>query len=504
MASPTTWGFTSPLFPTGNPFLNGLISGTKWGGSAGGGAVLTYSFPQSGSWWSTEPGIGYGPIGGAGEPWNDSFRGLTFGEQGIIEGALRAWSRVADIAFFEVPDSETTAGDMRFGFTDDGTAHAYFPAQSAIAGDVWFGRGLDGLGPRGGYAFATVLHEIGHALGLKHPHDARNGFEALPVEWDSIEFSIMSYRSHVGASVNGGYRNEPWGFAQSPMIYDIATLQHMYGANFATRSGNTVYAWNPFTGEAFVDGAGRGAPGANRVFETVWDGGGIDTYDFSNYATNLSVDLGPGSWSLVSGAQLADLGDGRIARGNVFNAFQYQGDPRSLIENAVGGIGNDRLAGNSGSNALWGKGGADSLIGLGGRDALAGGAGNDALFGGSGRDVLVGGPGRDLLKGDSGADIFDFNALRDSVVGRSRDVVTFFHKERDRIDLKGIDADTDGTRGNQAFKWVDKNDLDARFTGVDGQLRLARGILQGDVDGDRRADFEIRIAGGLTAGDVIL
>ena len=49
MASPTTWGFTSPLFPTGNPFLNGLVAGTKWGGSAGEGAVLTYSFPQAGS-----------------------------------------------------------------------------------------------------------------------------------------------------------------------------------------------------------------------------------------------------------------------------------------------------------------------------------------------------------------------------------------------------------------------------------------------------------------------
>jgi serralysin len=163
------------------------------------------------------------------------------------------------------------------------------------------------------------------------------------------------------------------------MIYDIAALQHLYGANFRTNKGNTVYAWSAATGEAFINGIGQGAPGGNRVFETIWDGGGIDTYDFSNYSTNLSISLGPGSWSHVSSVQRANLGDDHFARGNVFNAFRYKGDARSLIENAKGGDGNDLITGNIGRNRLIGNEGDDVLNGHLGSDILSGGAGKDAF-----------------------------------------------------------------------------------------------------------------------------
>jgi serralysin len=259
---------------------------------------------------------------------------LTFGEQAVIETALRAWSKVVNTSFREVVDNAAVVGDMRFAYTTDATAHAFFPAASTIAGDTWFGCDLDDLGIRGSYAFATVLNEIGHAIGLKHPHHLSGSFNTLPVEWDSTEFSIMSYRSYVGASAGTGYRNEFWWHAQGPMIYDINALQHLHGANFSTNKGNTVYILRTATGEAFINNIGQGAPGDNRVFETTWDGGGTDSYDFSNSSTNLSINLGPGSWSEISNAQQSNLGDGFFARGNVFNAFQYKGDARSLIENA--------------------------------------------------------------------------------------------------------------------------------------------------------------------------
>lgn len=146
----------------------------------------------------------------------------------------------------------------------------------------------------------------------------------------------------------------------------------------------------------------------------------------------------------------------------------------------------------------------DRIFALGGNDTVKGLAGNDLIDGGTGNDTLTGGLGRDTLKGGTGADMFDFNVVADSPDGTGRDTIQgFSHAQGDRIDLAGIDASTKAA-GNQAFKWVQAADLDAAFTGLAGQLRFAGGILMGDTDGDRQADFEIRITGGVQAGDLIL
>src|SRR3546814_1081480 len=72
------------------------------------------------------------------------------------------------------------------------------------------------------------------------------------------------------------------------MMDDIRALQHMYGADFTTNNGNTVYSWYPLNGQTLVDGAVAISPGGNRIFATIWDGGGVDTYDLSAYSTNLN------------------------------------------------------------------------------------------------------------------------------------------------------------------------------------------------------------------------
>ncbi len=125
------------------------------------------------------------------------------------------------------------------------------------------------------------------------------------------------------------------------MMYDIAAIQYMYGANFNHNSGNTVYTFSPTTGEMFVNGVGQGTPEDNHIFRTIWDGNGIDTYNLSNYTTDLEIDLAPGGWSNFHSGQLAHLSIANdiYARGNVFNALQFEGDSRSLIENAIGGSG---------------------------------------------------------------------------------------------------------------------------------------------------------------------
>ncbi len=177
------------------------------------------------------------------------------------------------------------------------------------------------------------------------------------------------------------------------MMLDIAALQQMYGANYNFRDTDTVYRWSPTTGAVYVDGVLNGVLGdgltdhekANKILQTIWDGGGIDTYDLSSYSTDLKVNLAPGEYSTFSEGQRMYLGrdvhdENWYARGNVYNALLFNSDPRSLIENAKGGSGNDILIGNLAANQLWGGEG---------KDTFTGGAGNDVLDGGVGSDIAI-------------------------------------------------------------------------------------------------------------------
>jgi len=354
---------------TGDQNIDALLSGYRWMGS------ITYSFPDSRSDYES----GYTEASATG------FSSVSFNQMQaarfILEGtsAYTGGPRMGLTAFEQftnasISDAGSNGADIRIAKSSSAnpTAYAYYPVGDYRAGDIWFGTQYDYGDPQlGSYAYATMVHELGHALGLKHGHQTGGVSNvSMTADRDSLEFSVMTYRSYIGQTPNG-YTNETYGFPQTFMMYDIAALQHMYGANFNTNSGNTTYRWDPTTGQAFINGVGQGAPGANRVFLTVWDGGGIDTYDFSNYTTNLQIDLTPGGWSLMSAVQQANLGGGNYARGNVFNALQYQGDARSLIESAVGGAGDDNIRGNAANNTL------------------VGGIGNDYLNGADGIDVAV-------------------------------------------------------------------------------------------------------------------
>src|SRR5262245_18704122 len=142
-------------------------------------------------------------------------------------------------------------------------------------------------------------------------------------------------------------------------------LQFLYGANFNTNNTNTTYTFSATTGQMFINGVGQTPPTGNIIYRTIWDGGGIDTYDLSNYATNLNIDLNPGAFSNF-GMQVANnrpLVNGPVfAPGNVANALLYIGDVRSLIENAIGGAGNDTFTGNRVNNVIDGRGGTNTFV----------------------------------------------------------------------------------------------------------------------------------------------
>jgi len=342
--------------PTGDPYIDGVLTGVKWGVNS-----LTFSFPSDSTF--------YGSNYGSGEPTN-GFLAFTATQQTAVRTILQMDSAVANVTFTEVTETSTNHGDLRYAESNSpSTAWAYYPSTSETGGDSWYNNSSHWYDnpAKGNYAWLTMLHESGHAMGLKHPQDVKGSFGAMPLDHDSLEYTVMSYRSYVGAGL-GGYTNGAYSYPQTLMMYDIAALQTLYGANYTTNGGNTVYTWNSSTGQESVNGVGQGAPGGNKIFMTLWDGGGHDSYDFSNYTTNLKVDLQPGHWTTVSTIQLANLDSTHNAAGNIANALLYNNNAASLIEDAIGGSGNDSIIGNTADNALTGGRGDDLLDGSIGSD----------------------------------------------------------------------------------------------------------------------------------------
>ena len=373
---------------TGNPNIDGILVGSQWSSKE-----ITFSFPTAGSQYT-----GY-------ERWGEpsSFSALTSEQQAAVRAALKQYAGVAQLTFKEVTDAPATA-TLRFGNSSKPwTALAYYPnSNDDRAGDVWFGtRNGNAYGHpvTGSYGWETFMHEIGHALGLKHGQEGTQVNPAvLPYQHDSLEWSVMTYRSYVGADLNG-YTNARDSYPQSLMRNDIAAIQSLYGANYDTESGDTIYSFDEKTGVFFINGASQGPLAGARIFRTIWDGGGNDTYDFHNFSKGMTIDLRPGEGSVLDWSLLANLNQfesGHLASANVYNAYLFQGDRRSLIENAIGGAGADLIIGNEAANRLVGNGGDDTLFGNDGNDTLLGGDGNDDLTGGAGDDVVDGGVGTNV------------------------------------------------------------------------------------------------------------
>jgi serralysin len=402
-SSDSTGGFgniteTVTVSATGDNNIDGLLFGSQWAASA-----ISFSFTDSISDYES----GYYRLSAH----EAGFREFNAAQKATVRawlgsGGASSFADVSGLRFIELEDDRDRDATLRIAMSGDPpTAYAYLPGPWVEAGDAWFGKTYYNQPVIGTYAHRSIGHELGHALGLKHGHELDGVRDiAMDADRNSMEFSIMTYASYVGHPGSGGYTNEAGGYSQSLMMYDIAAIQHMYGANFDYNSDDTTYTFSTSTGEMFINGVGQGTPYTNRIFRTIWDGDGIDTYDFSNYTTNLSIDLTPGGWSnldTTGNFQRAYLGRGHYARGHVFNALQYKEDHRSLIENAYGGSGDDIIQGNTANNKLLGNDGNDTLYGDLGHDLLDGGAGADKLYGGVGNDRLYGGPGDDEYFVDS-------------------------------------------------------------------------------------------------------
>ncbi|EKN5151097.1 M10 family metallopeptidase C-terminal domain-containing protein [Yersinia enterocolitica] len=166
----------------------------------------------------------------------------------------------------------------------------------------------------------VIVHELLHAVGLKHTHNTVQLTQ---------QYSVMSYLSEQYSDANYGEYH-----VSTPQLYDIDALQYLYGANMNTRIGNDIYTYS-----------------SNTPILCIWDAGGIDTFDFSDQTQDLVINLAAGSFSNV----------GRLT-GNISIAYG------TTIENAVGGRGDDKIIGNDADNILTGGYGADQLWGKNGRN----------------------------------------------------------------------------------------------------------------------------------------
>lgn len=322
--------------------VDALLGALAWARPAGSAALeITYSFPGPSSVWSSGQGQ-YG-AGGSAEP--QTFSPLGEELRASVRAALQAWSDVADIRFVETTDDAAGSGVLRFAYTAPAVAeqsHSYGPAAGDKAGDVWLNARADWstLGP-GSYAASTLLHEIGHALGLKHPFE---GAVTLPPDQESYANTLMSYTAWAGTP-GSWVSHEP----STPMPYDVLAIQALYGANRAHRTGDDVYTWTE--GQA--------------CFETLWDAGGVDAIEWRSESQGALIDLNAGHFSEL-GAPLRYGLDGSpdswASARTVAIAFG------TVIENATGDGGDDTLIGNAGANVLTGRGGNDHLDGGAGID----------------------------------------------------------------------------------------------------------------------------------------
>ncbi|NKJ83913.1 M10 family metallopeptidase [Rhizobium leguminosarum] len=463
---------------TGDQKVDGLFSGTAWDGT------ITYAFPTFSTSYSYagEKDWGFSAISSQQQSFALFFMEQSYGNTANDGFSVEGFTN----ANFQAASAETAS--VRFAQSwMPPTAWAYYPDTPEAGGDVWFGTSYAGTEDDlrfpefGNYAGHTLAHELGHALGLKHAHegDASNT-TVVPSAYDSLEYTIMTYHTYVGDDLSG-IKYEHDGAPQTFMMLDIAALQEMYGADYTTNSGNTVYKWNPNQGITYVNGVAAITPDANRIFATIWDGGGIDTYDLSAYSTALTIDLRAGGYSVFSQGQLADLAGGPnngYARGNIFNALLYNDNVASLIENVQAGSGDDTIVGNEANNMLWGN------------------AGNDSLSGGTGVDTLIGGTGNDTYFVDNAADVVTENAREGTDTVRATASYTL-----------GANVENLTFIGTGAFSGVG-NGLDNTITGGAATDTLLGGAGNDTLDGGAGADTLLGGAGDDTyivdnAGDSV-
>jgi Ca2+-binding RTX toxin-like protein len=330
-----------------------ILSGYTWNGLyvPGRPTFLTFSFDAA----SSDALLGVLP-----GPFLDSFQGFTAAEQTLARQALAAWADVSGLTFLEVPAGQ---GDIRFGVYDfrlgpedieDNLAFAFTPYVLNFPTGAWEEEfGGDVFVDLGQATFDILVHEIGHALGMKHPFE---GEIVLDPSIDDLAHTVMTYNPAGGPATGLG-------------SLDVQAIQFLYGP--ATADGLQAQSWS-------------------------WDA-----------AVQTLTQAGSESGDTLAGVATID----RItsAAGNDYVMT------RGGADRIDGGEGNDTLAGGSGTDTIDGGSGNDTIDGDNDGDLITGGAGDDGLWGMDGADTLEGGEGEDYISGGFGANRLTGGAGNDTL-----------------------------------------------------------------------------------------
>ena len=383
LVSTDTWS----VLPDSNPYINGLMTGSKWGTldpDSSTKVVLDYYFFED----ETLPDGAFGYK-------------FTQEETDAAINAMTAYSNVANISFTQnLNFDEANISWASLNSTDSGDGilgYAYTPESGDLSGittvnweNYFNDQGvIQGSIDPGSYYYLTFTHELGHALGLKHPHDLNYPYDVFPGVRNSADggdnglnagpWTVMTYNNKTSNNGVSPSTDSYSGFLTGLGAFDIAAVQYLYGANLGTNTGNDIYTMSDQNG-----------------FSCIWDNGGVDTISAFGMTSSVTIDLRNATLINETG------GGGYVSQtGNAFKGYTiaYNSTGSCIIENATGGSAADILKGNSVANIMRGQNGNDFI------DA---GGGNDLIRAGNGRDIITGGSGADELHGD-----FGWNTYRD-------------------------------------------------------------------------------------------
>ena len=200
------------------------------------------------------------------------FEAFTALQQKAVRSVLANYSSVINFTFTEITETSTQHGDLRYAESDvPSTAWAYYPSTSAIGGDAWFNNSKNWYDTpvMGNYAWLTMLHETGHAHGSEASRMTTQGsFGAMPVDHDSLEYTVMSYRSYIGAADRRLHQRH------LRLSADADDVRHRGVADDVRRQlhdqrGNTRLSLEPaHRAEVRSTASAQAAPGGNKIFMT--------------------------------------------------------------------------------------------------------------------------------------------------------------------------------------------------------------------------------------------